>query len=298
MRLFAWEIRKLAGDSAARAGLFVLAAALLLALAGAALSRGEETRGTVSEIQAAGELPVPPEFRKGLGFASFILAPVAGLLIPAIIFAALAGTIAGEAESGTLAEALARPVARWKLAWAKLGAGLAYAAALVLVTALVALVVAPLLLGTGKLMTGLSLKMSSDAGLEQEALLPVAESLSGGEAVLRLAAAYAFSFLALFPAVALVVLASALADRARTASALAAGVYFGLCAVSRLPALGSLKRYLIVDRMGAWQKLIKPEVEGGLLFSGVVLLVAFALLGGAAALILNGREAPPRAGNV
>ena len=122
MRLFAWELRKLAGDGAARAGLFVVAICLVLGMIGFRFGPSAERGTTVREKIALDEPLLPAVYRRGFGYAQLVLGPAAGILIPAILCVVLGGTLAGESERGTLAEALARPTGRRRIVAAKTGA--------------------------------------------------------------------------------------------------------------------------------------------------------------------------------
>ncbi len=295
MRLFLWELRKLLDDSAARAGLIVTAAVLLVALAGFAVRSDDEPGATVTRKIAAGEIPVPAIYRKGLGFASFCLGPAAGILVPAVACVVLAGLMAGESERGTLAEVLARPVVRWQLIAAKLAAGLVYLALLMAVAFFVAVALAPLVLGAGELLTGVSTEVQADLQGGTVGSRISAQVLAGGQAFARLTAAYAVAALALAPVAALAVLASTAASTARTAAVVSSGVYFGLYTIARIPGLGSARRYVIVGHMEVWKALLGTEIGWRvLLFGGMVLAVTFAFLAAAAVVVFGGRQFPPR----
>ncbi|MHC4201553.1 MAG: ABC transporter permease subunit [Planctomycetota bacterium] len=301
IRLFVWEVRKLAGEPAARAGMAVLTGVLVLALIGfAASSRdksggGEGPKKTARQMKAAGELPIPAIYLKGLGFAKHVLDPVSGILIPVILCVALAGTVAGESESGTLSEVLARPVSRFRLLAAKLAAGIVLTAFLTVVAAAVAIPLSSLVLGSGRLLTKIGFQTASDpeTGVIGPKLVP--EYLTGAAALMRVLGAWAVAAAALAPVVALAVLASCAARRSRVAATASAGIYLGLYALGRMPALGSFRRYMIAGRADIWQAFLKPEIEWKTFASGAAaLVVVFLLLSGGAVLVLGGREFPPR----
>ncbi len=67
MRLFAWELRKLAGDGAARAGLLVVAIVLVLGMIGFRFAPSAERGTTVREKIAKGEPLLPAVYRRGFG---------------------------------------------------------------------------------------------------------------------------------------------------------------------------------------------------------------------------------------
>jgi ABC-2 type transport system permease protein len=301
IRLFVWEVRKLVGEPAARAGMAVLAGVLVLALVGfAAASRdksktGDGAKKTASQRRAAGELAVPAVYLKGLGFAKHALDPVSGILVPVIICIVLAGSVAGEAENGTLSEVLTRPVGRWRLLAAKLAAGLVLVALLMAVAAVMAIPLSSLVLGPGKLLAGSRLKEIEDGMGGRIGAVPVPIVLEGGGAMVRLLGAWAAAAAALAPVVALAVLAWCAARRSRVAAASSAVIYLGLYALGRMPALGPFRRYMIAGRAGVWQAFLKPEIEWGTFaWSAAALGVVFVLLSVGAGLVLGGREFPPR----
>ncbi len=301
MRLFVWELRKLAGDGAARAGMLVVASCLVLGMIGFRFAPSAERGTTVREKIALGEPLLPAVYRRGFGYAQLVLEPVAGVLIPAILCVVLGGTLAGESERGTLAEALARPTGRWKIVAAKTGAGLAYVAGLVCVAALVALVFSCLLLGRGELVVGFTTGQTTDratVATEVDGGAPQGfrpEKLAGSEAAGRLVMAYALAGMALAPLVALVVLSSATAERSRMATLLASGIYFGLYALMRTPGMGAAKRYLVLNHFEAWQAVLKTQIMWGRVWRGAAVLgVVFGLLTAAAILVFGGREFPGR----
>ncbi len=293
MRLFAWELRKLAGDGAARAGPFVVAIVLVLGMIGFRFAPSAERGTTVREKIAKGEPLLPAVYRRGFGYAQLALGPAAGVLIPAILCVVLASTVAGESERGTLAEALARPTGRWRMIAAKTGAGLVYAAVLVGVAAFVALVLSRLLLGTGELATGQTILETKVDGFEVRR--PGFESLRGGDAAGRLVTAYALAGGALAPLVALVVLSSATAERSRVATLVAAGTYFGLYALTHTRGMGAARRYLVLNHFEMWEAVLKTQIVWDRVWRGAAVLgVVFLLLTAAAILVVGGREFPGR----
>ena len=294
IKLFVWEVRKLLGDAVARVGMVVLAGVLVLALIGFGAASGDGPKRTVREMERAGELPVPGVYLKGLGFAKHILDPVSGILVPVILCMVLAGTLAGETESGTLAEVLSRPVVRWRLLGAKLAAGLVLVALLMAAAAVVAIPLSSLVLGPGRLLVEVAFERASDpeTGVVGSELVP--QYFTGGRALARVLVAWAAAAAALAPVAALAVLASSAARRARTAAVASTGIYLGLYALGTTPALGSFRRYLIAGRVEVWQAFLGPEIEWKAFLSGAAVpAVTFALLSVGAALVLGGREFPP-----
>lgn len=294
-RLFVWEVRKLLGGAAARAGLVVVVGFLVLAMIGFASAPGDASKKTVLQREAAGELPIPGIYLKGLGFAKHMLDPVSGLVVPVILCVVLAGSVAGEAESGTLSEILSRPVARWKLVAAKLAAGMVFLALVMAVAAAVAIPLSSLVLGQGRLFTKIAVERVSDpgTGVTRSEIAP--QYFTGWRAFSRVLAAWAVAAAALAPVAALAVLASSAARRARTAAVTSAGIYLGLYSLGRTPALGSFRRYALAGRVDVWQVFLGPEIAWGAFLSGAaVLAVTFAILSAGAALVLGGRELAPR----
>ncbi len=296
--LIVWEIRKLFGETAARAGLGVVAAVLAVALVAYSTVPGQvENVTSIRERVAAGLPETPAAALGGFGFARSAVVPVAGVLVPVILCMVLAGVVAGEDERGTLAETLSRPAARWKIALAKLGAGVVYLFALMAVAAVVSIAVSSLALGPGKLFVGRTVETVSDSTGVLEAQKFVSTFLTGGAALWRLCAAWAASGVALAPVVALALLASCAARRALTAATISVGVYLGLYSAAQpwFFALGAVRRYLIVGRFEVWRAILGPEVNWNeLLASGAVIAVVFALLAAGAVMLLRGREVPPR----
>ncbi len=294
MRLFVWEIRKLAADGAARAGLLVVAICLVLGMIGFRFAPSAERGTTIREKRARGETILPTVYRRGFGYARLVLGPAAGVLVPAILCIVLGGTLAGESERGTLAEALARPTGRWKIVAAKTGAGLAYGAVLVSVAAVVVLLVGALVLGAGELATGQP-KLVQLTGDGLAARKVMFEHLTGADAVGRLVLAYALAWAGLAPLVALVVLASATAERSRTATLVAAGTYFGLYALTHTRGMEAVRHYLVLNHFEMWSAAMGTQIEWGRVWRGAaVLAVAFSLLTAAAILVFGGREFPGR----
>jgi hypothetical protein len=307
LRLFVWELRKLACDGAARAGLAVVATVLVVALL--ATRFAPERKTLLSEVIARGQDASLVGKANGWLFARRVLGPTCRLLVPLLVCVVLAGSVAGESERGTLSETLVRPVRRWALTAAKLGAGATYAVVLVGVAALVGLALAPLVLGSGPLMPTVSAAARGTSALQQMAT--TAGVIGGGvspegakpivvavfaptRAAWRLALAYVAAALSLAPVTALAVAASAASSRTGTAAAVAGGAYFGLVALSSLPGLEALRPYLIVARLDAWQAFVQMDVAWGrLVADGIVLAVTFGLLAGASVLMLGGKELSP-----
>ncbi|MHC4249830.1 MAG: ABC transporter permease subunit [Planctomycetota bacterium] len=307
MRLFVWELRKLAGNGAARAGVLVLVVVLAAALVATRLA--PERKMLLSEVVARGQDASLVGKANGWLFARRALDPVCRVLVPLVLCVVLAGSVAGESENGTLGETLVRPVRRWALAAAKLGAGATYAAALVGVAALVGLVVAPLVLGSGPLVPSVPSAARATPALQQMA---AAAARSGGglppegagpitiaaftpaQAAWRLVLAHVAAALSLAPVAALAVSASTASSRTGTAAAVAGGVYFGLMALASIPGLEALRPYLIVTRLDAWQAFVQMDVAWDrLIADGVVLAVTFGFLAGASVLMLGGKELSP-----
>ncbi len=306
MRLFVWELRKLAGDGAARAGVCVLAVVLAVALFATRLA--PEKKMLLSEVVASGQDVSLVGKANGWLFARRALDPVCRILVPLIVCVVLAGSVAGESERGTLAETLVRPVRRWTLMAAKLGAGATYAAALVGVAAFVGLVVAPLVLGGGNMVPSIPTvtrvapalqQMAAAArpagGVSPEDAGPIALAVfTPAQAAWRLILAHVVAALSLAPVAALAVAASTASSRTGTAAAIAGGVYFGLLSMTSLLGLEWLRPYLIVTRLNAWQAFMHMEVAwGALIADGVVLAVTFGFLAGASVLMLGGKELSP-----
>ncbi len=307
MKLFVWELRKLACDGAARAGLAIIAIVLIVALL--ATRFAPERKTLLSEVIARGQDASLVGKANGWLFARRALGPTCRLLVPLVVCVVLAGSVAGESERGTLGETLVRPVHRWALAAAKLGAGVTYAAVLMGVAALVGLALAPLVLGSGSLVPPVSAAARGTSALQQ--LATAAGGMGGGvspegarpiavavfaptQAAWRLTLAYATAALSLAPVAALAIAASTASSRTGTAAAVAGGAYFGLVALSSLPGLEALRPYLIVARLDAWQAFLQMNVAWErLVADGIVLAVTFGLLGGASVLMLGGKELSP-----
>jgi ABC-2 type transport system permease protein len=298
MRLFIWELRKLAGDGPARAGLVIVAVVLVLGVIGFRFAPSAAQGTSFRERVMTGttrELPLPSDYRSGFGYARLVLGSTAGVLIPAVLCVVLGGIVAGESERGTLAEALTRPTGRWKIIAAKTGAGLVYCALLVCVAALVALVLSSLVLGAGELVTGQRMvDMEIDGYVVPR---PEPEKLAGADAAGRLVMAYALAGVALAPLVALAVLASSVAERSRTATLVAAGAYFGLYSITHTPGMGAARRYFVLGHFEMWEAALRTSVTWGQIWRGAaVLAVTFVLLTVAAILVFKGREFPGRPG--
>jgi len=241
---------------------------------------------SVVEAHAAGLPRLPEEFRMGWAFALLVLDPLSTLLLPAVLLAVLSASVAREAESGTIDEILARPVSRRSLVLAKLAAGLVYLALMVCVAAFVSIVVAPLVLGGGKVFTGMP---ADEAGR----LVPV--GLDGWRAATRVALAYAAAAAALASVAALAVVVSAAASDARKATLIAVGVYFGLAGLAGTRGLESLRPYTVFHYLSVWEAFVGADIDWMRLLKGAgILAAAFALLAVGAALLFGGREFPPR----
>ena len=295
MRLFTWELRKLAGDGPARAGPIILATVIVLGMVGFSVARSTDHVTSLREQIATREVQLPEVYREGFGYARFVLEPTAGVLIPAILCCVLGSLVAGESERGTLAEAVLRSAGRWRMVAAKTGAALVYGAFLTFVAAAVAVLVAPLLLGAGSLATSGLPKLVTVPGGGPSARKLVFEHLEGADAFGRLLLAYALAGASLAPLVSLVVLVSATAQRARTATLVAAGTYFGLYALTHTPGMGMARRYLVLNHFEMWRAALGTSVDWTRIWRGfAVLAVVFCLLTAAAILVFKGREFPPR----
>ncbi len=305
MRLFVWELRKLADDGAARAGLVVLA--IILAAALVATRFAPERKTPFQQVVVSGQDVSLVGEANGWLFAKRALGPVCRILVPLMVCVVVAGSVAGESECGTLGEALVRPVRRWALVAAKLGAGATYAAALVATAALVGLVLGPLVLGSGPLAPSVSSMARVSPALQQMAAaarqggLPVEDAgpialavFTPAQAVWRLFLAHVVAALSLAPVAALAVAASTASSRTGTAAAIAGGVYFGLTALASLAGLEALRPYLIVPRLDAWQAFMAMDIAWGrFIADGIVLAVTFAFLAGASILMMGDKELSP-----
>ena len=278
----------------ARFGLVIVAVVLLIGMIGFSVAPPAEPGTSVRRaVTTTGKIPLPAVFRSRFGYARLVLGPATGILIPAVLCVVLGGIVAGESERGTLAEALAHPTARWKIVAAKTGAGLVYSALLVCVAALCALAVSSLVLETGDLITGQTVETTEVDGVEVRR--PAFEKIGGTAAASRLVLAYALAGVGLGALVSLVVLASATAERSRTATLVAAGSYFGLYVVTHTQGIGKASRYLVLNHFEMWRAVLRTEIAWGRVWRGVsVLAVVFALLTAAAMMVLGGREFPSR----
>ena len=303
MRLYIWELRKLAGDGAARAGLCVLVVFLAAALVATSVARERKVR--LTEVISSGVDASLMGKANGWLFARRVLDPVCRVLVPLVVCVVLAGSMAGEVERGTLGETLVRPVPRWALVAAKLGAGATYAFALVGVAALFGLVVAPLVLGSGPMAPSASGSASTlqqmaiaaqpTGGIPPEGAKSVTiPTFTPAQAAWRLVLAHVVAALTLAPVAALAVAASTACSRTGTATAVAGGVYFGLLALASLPGLEGVRPYLIVTRLNAWTAFMSMDIGwGALVADAVILAVTLCLLSGASILMLGGKELSP-----
>jgi len=305
LRLYVWELRKLAGDGAARAGGCVLVVFLAAALVATRMAPEPERKARLLEAIAQGRDVSLVGKANGWLFARRALDPVCRMLAPLIVCVVLAGSVAGEVERGTLGETLVRPVRRWALVAAKLGAGATYAAALVGVAALFGLVVAPLVLGSGPMVPStsgpasalqqLAAATQSTGGIPPEGAKTITiAAFAPAQAAWRLVLAHIVAALSLAPIAALAVAASTASSRTGTAAAAAGGVYFGLLALASLEGLVVVRPYLIVTRLNAWMALMSMDVGWGTLAAdAAILAVTFCLLSGASILMLGGKELSP-----
>jgi len=164
---------------------------------------------------------------------------------------------------------------------AKLAAGSLYALALIAMTAVVALAIAPLVMKTGPVMPVVTVRTATAS----------TSLLDSSTAAFRLAGAYAVAFLGMLPIVALAVLVSALSETARGAAVAGAGIYFALSALQYMPGLEGLRPYLVVNHVSTWRTLLGVDIAyERVAFGAGVLVVAFLLLSAASVLIVSGRE--------
>jgi hypothetical protein len=307
--LYAWEIRKLVADPAARAGAIISAAASLLALAFFAFSK-----------DASG---VPLGSGAAWVFAAHVLLPAASCLLPPLLVVVLSGSISGEVESGTLDDMLVRPVARWRLVAVKTAAGATYAAALVGFALFVALALAPAIYGAGSLPIRRAAgagEASAPAEAARPASAPAAtEAESAGEArrdaaldagaatggtsdyssvaaPFVIAGAYALLVPGLLAAVALAILISSAGSNARRSAVFAAGILVGLSALARATGAESTSAWAAVGGLEPWRVWVFGSVGWVSALAGLgALLVAFLAMSACSVIFLHNREFPPRA---
>jgi ABC-type transport system involved in multi-copper enzyme maturation permease subunit len=288
VKLILWEVRKLWSDQTARVGVVVVTIALAAALVTTALTEvkkpdlPEGTRGR--DVILAMK-----DTHNGWNFASSLLMPFSGFVMPVVLLIVMSNSIAGEAEKGTLAEPCARGVSPSAFVAGKLAAGGMYALVLVVISAVVALVLAPLMMGTGPIPP----IYSSGSMLEQT------ELLDGQTALVRLCAAYGASFLGSLPVLALGVMMSAMTRNSRTAALSGTGVYLSLMLLNSLPGTADFRPYLLVDRLTVWRVFLSADVGWGQALYGVgVIAISFALLVTAAIMSFSNRDHSPESHSV
>ncbi|MFJ8438590.1 ABC transporter permease [Kitasatospora griseola] len=211
---------------------------------------GRENRTTFIELATA----------SGANFATTLLFMGTGflLVIPVALFCG--DTVASEASWSSLRYLLAAPVPRARLLARKFTVAMAFSAAAVVLLPAVGLVVGTAAYGWGDLK------------------LPTGATLSGAEALPRLALAVLYVFLAEVVVGALAFWISTATDAPLGAvgGAVFASIITGV--LDAVTALGSLREWFPAHWQYAWADALQPQLEWGGMVQGVVLSLSYAVV--------------------
>ena len=187
------------------------------------------------------------------------------LLLPLLVGVVAGDAVAGEAGSGTLRYLLTVPVPRGRLLAAKAVGVLAYAAAAVLVVAVVGLVAGAALFGIHPmtLLSGDTISVAAGLGRTAEVVLYVLATLTG-----YLAIGLFFSTLTEVPVAAM---------------AATIGVAVVAAVLDQVPQLGSLRTLLFTHHWLGFGEILRLSVDWHTLFGWLGLQLGYVVIFGAAA---------------
>src|SRR5947209_3543811 len=187
------------------------------------------------------------------------------LLLPLLVGVVAGDAVAGEAGSGTLRYLLTVPVARGRLLAAKAVGVLAYAAAAVLVVAVVGLLAGAALFGIHPmtLLSGDTISVAAGLGRTAEVVLYVLATLTG-----YLAIGLVFSTLTEVPVAAM---------------AATIGVAVVAAVLDQVPQLGSLRTLLFTHHWLGFGEILRLSVDWRTLFGWLGMQLAYVAIFGAAA---------------
>ncbi len=172
--------------------------------------------------------------------------PVAiDIFIPLLIGMIAGGIVAGEAQRGTLRTMLTRPVRRWVVVVAKVGAAFIHATSLVLFLGGFSLLLGYLVFGRGDIIT---FRDGLRVFLEPQALL-------------RLALAYGVVVLSMWSVAAIAVLCSTIFEHPLTASGVTVGFLIVSVALMVMPYFEWLSPYLLTSHLHGFKEVFKATVD-------------------------------------
>ena len=190
----------------------------------------------------------------------FIILSSLWVHIPFLIALVAGDLIAGEAAAGTLRILLIRPISRTQIIWAKFTAVLIYVLAIVVF-------MAALSIGTGLLIFG-----EGDLFVMKDMLY----IFDSSDALWRILASFAFSFLSMSMVASLAFMLSAVVDSSLGPIIMTMSIIIVFMIVSSidLSIFRAVKPFMFTTYMGAWREFFSDPVDWHKVNTAVVALVA------------------------